>query len=50
MDTGYGGKIPLEEIADIVSVGGPNAISRENVQRKIVVSANVSRRYERSGG
>jgi len=42
MDTGYGGKIPLEEIADIVSVGGPNAISRENVQRKIVVSANVS--------
>jgi CzcA family heavy metal efflux pump len=42
IDTGYGGKIPLEEIAGIVSVGGPNAISRENVQRKIVVSANVS--------
>jgi CzcA family heavy metal efflux pump len=39
-----GGKIPLEEIADIVSVGGPNSISRENVQRKIVVSANVSGR------
>lgn len=42
IDTGYGSKIPLEEVAEIVSVGGPNAISRENVQRKIVVSANVS--------
>jgi Cu/Ag efflux pump CusA len=44
IDIGSGRKIPLEEIADIVSVGGPNAISRENVQRKIVVSANVSGR------
>ena len=39
-----GRKIPLEEVADIVSVGGPNTINRENVQRKIVVSANVSGR------
>ncbi|MCL2326936.1 MAG: efflux RND transporter permease subunit [Bacteroidetes bacterium] len=44
IDTKSGRKIPLEEIADIVSVGGPNTISRENVQRKIVVSANVSGR------
>jgi Cu/Ag efflux pump CusA len=44
IDIGSGRKIPLEEIADIVSVGGPNSISRENVQRKIVVSANVSGR------
>jgi CzcA family heavy metal efflux pump len=44
IDIGNGRKVPLEEIADIVSVGGPNAISRENVQRKIVVSANVSGR------
>ena len=44
IDIGNGRKIPLEEVADIVSVGGPNAISRENVQRKIVVSANVSGR------
>ena len=44
IDTGNGQKIPLEEIADVVSVGGANAISRENVQRKIVVSANVSGR------
>ncbi len=42
IDTGDGRKIPLEEVADIVSAGGPNAISRENVQRKIVVSANIS--------
>ncbi len=36
-----GRKIPLEYVADIVSSSGPNSISRENVQRKIVVSANV---------
>ena len=44
IDIGNGRKIPLEEIADIVSVGGPNTISRENVQRKIVVSANIAGR------
>ncbi|MBR5146003.1 MAG: efflux RND transporter permease subunit [Bacteroidales bacterium] len=41
---GEGAMIPLEEIAEVVSVGGPNSISRENVQRKIVVSANTSGR------
>lgn len=44
IDTGTGGKVPLEEVAEIVSAGGPNSISRENVQRKLVVSANVSGR------
>lgn len=44
IDTENGKKIPLEEVAEIVSVGGANSISRENVQRKIVVSANVSGR------
>ena len=44
IDIGNGRKTPLEEIADVVSVGGPNSISRENVQRRIVVSANVSGR------
>lgn len=44
IDTENGGKVPLEEVAEIVSVGGPNSISRENVQRKIVVSANVAGR------
>ena len=44
IDTERGGKVPLEEVAEIVSVGGPNSISRENVQRKMVVSANVAGR------
>ena len=44
IDTDDGNKVPLEEVAEIVSVGGPNSISRENVQRKIVVSANISGR------
>lgn len=44
IDNGHGGKVPLSEVADIVSVGGPSTISRENVQRKLVVSANVSGR------
>ncbi len=35
------GKVALTEVADIVSVGGPGSISRENVQRKVVVSANI---------
>ena len=44
IDTHNGGKVPLGMVADVVSVGGPNTISRENVQRKLVVSANVSGR------
>ncbi len=42
IDTYDGKKVPLEQVADIVSVSGPSSISRENVQRKIVVSANVA--------
>lgn len=41
---GADGKVPLSYVADIVSSSGPNAISRENAQRKIVVSANVADR------
>lgn len=44
IDTPHGGKVPLEEVAEIVSAAGPNSIARENVQRKMVVSANVSGR------
>ena len=44
IDTGDGGKVPLEEVADIVSGTGPNTISRENVQRKMVVAVNVAGR------
>lgn len=39
-----GQKVPLSYVADIRSVTGPNTINRENVQRKIVISANVSGR------
>ncbi len=39
-----GQKVPLSYVADIRSVTGPNTINRENVQRKIVISANVSER------
>ena len=37
-----GRKIPLRNVANISSVMGPNTINRENVSRKIVVSANIS--------
>lgn len=43
MDT-RSGKIPLSELADITVSAGPNTIGRENVARKVVVSANVSGR------
>jgi Cu(I)/Ag(I) efflux system membrane protein CusA/SilA len=39
-----GQKVPLGNIADVVSATGPNTINRENVMRKIVISANVSGR------
>ncbi len=44
IDTEDGKKVPLEQIAKITSSAGPGSISRENVQRKIVVSANVAGR------
>lgn len=44
MIDGANGKIPLSYVADVVSTSGPNAISRENAQRKIVISANVAGR------
>ncbi len=44
IDTHNGKKIPLGQVADIVSAAGPSSISRENVQRKLVVSANVAGR------
>jgi len=42
IDTHDGKQVPLEQVADIVSVSGPSSISRENVKRKLVVSANVA--------
>ena len=38
------GAVPLEQIADIISSTGPNSINRENVKRRIIVSANVGDR------
>lgn len=48
IDTGDGQKVPLNYVAEIRSAMGPNTISRENVKRKIVISANVADRDLRS--
>ncbi len=48
IDTGNGQKIPLNYVAEVRSAMGPNTISRENVKRKIVISANVADRDLRS--
>jgi CzcA family heavy metal efflux pump len=42
IDTYDGKKVPLSFVADIESSTGPDAINRENVRRKIVISVNVS--------
>ena len=48
VDTQDGKKVPLSYIADVASSMGPNTINRENVKRKIVISANVADRDLRS--
>ena len=48
VDTSDGKKVPLSYVAEVVSAMGPNTISRENVKRKIVISANVADRDLRS--
>ncbi len=48
IDDAQGNKIPLSYVADIRSSAGPNTINRENVKRKIVISANASGRDVRS--
>ena len=48
IDTPDGQKVPLTYVADVRSASGPNTISRENVKRKIVISANTSGRDVRS--
>ena len=44
IDTPSGERIPISYVADVVSTMGPNTVSRENVKRKIVISANTSGR------
>lgn len=41
IDGAAGVKVPLSYVAEVRSSAGPNTISRENVKRKIVISANV---------
>lgn len=42
IDTHDGRKVPLSFVADIESSSGPDAINRENVRRKIVISVNTA--------
>ncbi len=44
VDVADGKRVPLSLLADVKSTAGPNTISRENVQRKLVVSVNVAGR------
>ena len=48
IDDAQGNKVPFSYVADIRSSMGPNTINRENVKRKIVISANASGRDMRS--
>ena len=42
VDTPYGAAVPLMELAEVRVDSGPNRISREDVQRMIVIQCNVS--------
>ncbi|WP_407403714.1 efflux RND transporter permease subunit [Sodaliphilus sp.] len=44
IDTQDGRKVPVTDVAEVTSTMGPNTINRENVCRKIVISANCSGR------
>ncbi len=44
VDTPAGPKVPLRVLARIAKEAGPNTVSRENVERKIVVMCNVAGR------
>lgn len=44
IDTPKGGRVPLAMIADVLESQGPNAISREDAMRRIVISANTAER------
>ena len=44
VDTPAGAKVPLNQVAEIRVDQGPNTINRENVQRRIIIQANVANR------
>lgn len=48
IDTNTGQKVPLADVAEVMSTAGPNTINRENAQRKLVISANAAGRDMRS--
>lgn len=44
IDTPTGTKVPIGHVAEVRTDQGPNTINRENVQRRIIVQANVADR------
>lgn len=48
VETQMGERITISEVAEVHSLSSPNSIGRENVSRKVVLSANVSGRDIRS--
>lgn len=44
IDTPSGAKVPLSQVTEVVEDIGPNTLNRENVQRRIIIQANVADR------
>lgn len=44
IDTPVGVKVPLAQVAEVREDLGPNTLNRENVQRRIIIQANVADR------
>ena len=44
IDTPGGAKVPIAQVAEVRTDQGPNTINRENVQRRIIIQANVAER------
>jgi Cu/Ag efflux pump CusA len=44
IDTPGGARVPIGQVAEVRVDAGPNTINRENVQRRIIVQANVAGR------